>query len=246
MKVIFVIGAAHTGTTWLCLVLGASQGCMPVGELCRTFRDHRYKTDMPCVICGGTCKAWNDFKKNESINEIYKKAFQFLGVSMIVDSSKKIWIIEDCTQFEIRIVHLVRNIYDSMYHYYARGKNIKAVTKKWCKQRKAISDWLKGKKHITIDYEKAFQSKVLKRVCNYVGIEYNENMLRYWEKPIHPILGAKSAMLPVNLYHDLTSPKVLFGQQQKFYKYWNYQTQPLCLGKLIPDDIKRIIDKNAN
>ena len=210
-KIVFVVGSPHSGTTWLGLVLGAHKNAFPVGEFFRITRDyanmaaHKANFEMPCALCKGSCKFWKKVRKLQDFDKMYEYVFEYSGADIIVDSSKKVEYVDAViasSKYEVKIVFIDRNPADAIYHYFARGRGDKKRTIKWLEGHQTKLKHLEGKDLIKISYEKAFDIKELKKVGDFIGIDVDASMYKYWETPIHSIVGASSAMTPVMLYRS--------------------------------------------
>lgn len=253
-RVVFVVGGPHSGTTWLCLVLGAHKNAVAVGELYRLAKQfkrlaaHKAKTAAPCAVCRGQCKFWKGVKAREhDIGAMYNYIAEKTGAEVLIDSSKKLDYIEYVQKnvpIETQIVWINRNPADAIYHYYARGLGAEEHARKWIKGVMAKQKWLAEHDHVVIDYEKAFDISTLQRVGDYIGLDVNEAMYRYWKKPMHPILGAPSAMALVNKYQGLQ--KRWKGNNKEFLKVMGFQPQPISFGHKLPQKILRIIKEETS
>lgn len=247
-KIVFTMGPPHSGTTWLCLVLGAHPDAMAVGELYRLNKKfkrmsaHKAGVKMPCAVCGGSCRLWRKVKSMETISAQYSYLFNVSQKSFLVDSSKKTAYIDAVTKeagYDVKIIFITRKAEDAIYHYYARNLATEKKIIGWFKGRNEKLEWLKGKDHLVINYEDAFGLVALKKMGDYLGMKTNPEMFEYWRQPIHSIIGARSAMAPVNAYHKLTEVPV--GNNGEFLETFNFEVKPVSFGERLPSDLKQII-----
>lgn len=119
-KVVFIIGASHSGSTLLDLILGSHSHGFSIGEFNtfpRNLKEKGFSTSI-CGVCGDNCSFWNQsvslpiihsyFQWGASKNPIKKRLyehfgsfkgniydwlFQWSGASVLIDSSKTVgWV----------------------------------------------------------------------------------------------------------------------------------------------------------
>lgn len=253
-KVVFVLGGPHSGTTWLCLVLGAHKSAVAVGEAYRLTKKfkrlaaHKAKTEAPCAVCKGQCKFWKGVKaRGGDIGAMYNYIGEQTGAEVLIDSSKKIDYIEHVQKnipIETQIVWIAREPADAIYHYYARGLNAEEHARKWVKGVLRKKGWLAKQEHVAINYEDAFDISKLQHVGDHIGMVVDETMYRYWERPMHPIIGASSAMALVNKYQGLQ--KKWKGNNKAFLSAVGFDPQPVSFGHKLPQRVVDVIKETAD
>lgn len=117
-KVAFIMGAGHSGSTLLDLILGSHPDAFSLGEFLSIplkRKGGRYPKEI-CGICGEGCAFWGEiaslpefqsyFEWGDSTHwftarlyrhfgsflcNIYQRLFEWTGAKVLVDSSKKVW-----------------------------------------------------------------------------------------------------------------------------------------------------------
>jgi hypothetical protein len=129
MKVIFVAGLSHSGTTLLDLTLSRHRHIVGFGEIYSVLtekKDAWEKTELSCS-CGlrrTECPVWSRYtaiaaSERESVSEKYRRFFRLaadLGHNTIVDSSKQAEALQalkplrDSGEIDLRTVFLIRDV----------------------------------------------------------------------------------------------------------------------------------------
>lgn len=142
---------------------------------------------------------------------LYKFLFFLTKKNVIVDSSKNIkWIEESITalknsrEFELYLIYITRDgraVINSYYRKYPE-RTIEGITRKWIERVTKINKSYKkiGVQKKQLRYEDLSQgpAAVIKEICRFIGIEYEESMVQYWRHEHHHIggnAGTKSLIL---------------------------------------------------
>ncbi len=222
---IFILGTPFCGSTLLTNCLNSHKDLFTAGELNRMpafkqfahlrMNDPEIYTDK-CFLCNQRqqeCPVWSHSFVNEicsgGINfSIYGILAQRTGKKGIVDSSKDPgWLskMRQSSNFkpdQTFVIHVVRNPFAFAYSWKKktgmpvwkgaeiwRDINIRAIM---------TANHDISLPYLVVRYEQfAVNTETeLKRICSFLGIEFSEGMLKFWEVPIHSIGGNASAYLP--------------------------------------------------
>jgi len=197
MKIVYILGTSRTGSTMLDLIISSHPLCVSLGELC-LFEKRK------CGYCEDVCKLWVEYKKKHKKPYYYKTAFEVFGGSILVDSSKKWkWFKERVKyeNYEYKVIHLVRNGKDRLKFRNKQDRIIKPyVIQDWVNTHKKCEKLRKEYGGILVKYEEIEQE--LPRICKFVGIDYQPQMIEFWKHEHHGLLGSKTAYSMVRKYHN--------------------------------------------
>ncbi|TXT60507.1 MAG: hypothetical protein BAJALOKI2v1_100053 [Promethearchaeota archaeon] len=238
-KVLFIIGAGHSGSTLLGMILGANPKCFYSGEANKIKflgTQNGEKENRYCKICGSNCPIWSDFNLPENY-DLYEYLSLKTSKSNIIDSTKKIsWINQRVdevskTSAKIYLIYLMRDgraVVNSRIRKYPK-MNVDQLISDWIDQINKTNELFEnfsGKK-IKLRYEELATEpeRVIKSLCEFLKLSYNPKMLRYYEFEHHPLGGntgtqslvvkAQKKMIP--------NPHVELTKRNKYY----YETHPL-------------------
>lgn len=237
-KVCFIGGAGHSGSTLLGLLLGSHLEIFHAGEAIKTrfFNDsNRGIDEKTCKICGPSCPVWSRYDPNSKA-DLYEQLAGITGKSFIVDSTKNIgWLREKISYFgqidiEKYLIFLKRDgraVINSRIRKYPE-LNPTQLINDWVNQIQAtnkIYDHFDGKK-IKIHYEDlaSHPSPILKRLCAFLEIKYDHNMLNYFNYEHHPLGGnSGTQFLVARAQAEIKDPLIKLNQRNEYY----YSTHPM-------------------
>ena len=202
LKVCFIIGAPHSGSTLLGLILGSHSSAFFAGEANKVsyFNDPSFEDERKfCRICGKDCKIWNKVKPD--ITNLYLQLSELTGKPIIIDSTKNLeWIhtqlelaeeikLDSCLIFLKRDVRAVINSLARKYP----NKDIVELIDSWkthIKETRKIFTPFEGNK-IEIHYEDLTLNldNSIKKLCEFLDINYEPAMKDYYYKEHHSIGG---------------------------------------------------------
>jgi len=134
----------------------------------------------------------------------YKEAFKVFNTKILVDSSKKWkWLKEriDSESYEYKIIHLVRNGLDRLKFRKINDGHIRPyVVQTWVNTHKKCEKLRKKYGGILVKYEEIEQE--IPRICEFIGIDYQPQMIEFWKHEHHGLLGSKTAYSMVRKYHN--------------------------------------------
>lgn len=202
VKICFISGAAHSGSTLLGLILGSHSSTFFTGEANKVsyFLDPNFEPERKyCRVCGKGCKIWSKIDLDK--DNLYEQLFKLAKKPIIIDSTKNLdWINSQLEKLKnIRIETLiiflkrdVRAVINSMARKYP-NRALERLIDDWKKQiteTKALYSNFQGKKKI-IYYEDLTLNtdQIIKELCHFLEITYEPGMKEYFSKDHHPIGG---------------------------------------------------------
>jgi hypothetical protein len=238
-KICFIAGAGHSGSTLLGLILGSNLECFYAGEankikfLGTSLGDEENRF---CKICGKNCPIWTNLKFSDETN-IYEYLSAKTNKPLIIDSTKKTsWIEQRIDQMsktssKIFLIYLIRDGRAVVNSRIRKYPNMEAsqLIKDWIEQIKATNNLFEhftGDK-IKIHYERLAEEpeKIVKKLSNFLGISYNENMLRYYEFEHHPLGGnsGTQSLIAKAQKDSIKNAYVKLSDRNQYY----YENHPL-------------------
>jgi hypothetical protein len=206
MKIVYIAGLEHSGSTILDMALGCNKNIVGLGEIIQILKgsksdllNHKNYNDVYCS-CGSTinnCDFWKNAKQ-QLVNSYDDSSSSFERYSTIMNAFKAKYgnemILLDSSKnrndyldklnrnHELKIIHLVRDVRSWCYSRRSRlGISYVKLFYKWYVQNIKILQFLKKNKleYKTFGYEEIalYPEVMLKEICNFIGTEYDEAML---------------------------------------------------------------------
>ncbi|MFK8002387.1 MAG: sulfotransferase [Polyangiales bacterium] len=215
LEATWIIGAGHSGSTLLGMMLGAHSRVFYAGEAKKSVflgDPTKPKRKRECKLCGPTCKVWGEL---DGINAdaLYRRLRERTGAALIVDSTKNLtWVQARVSESRGALVFLTRDgraVVNSRLRKYPE-LSIETQVNDWLTQVSACEAFFEafeGPK-IRVAYEDLAQQPeaTLRAIAATLGIEYDDDMLRFEESEQHP-LGGNNGTQSL-LVNAATSPEV--------------------------------------
>ena len=237
LKVCFIIGAPHSGSTLLGLILGSHSSAFFAGEANKVsfFNDPTFEDERKyCRLCGKACKIWNHVKLSDT--NLYLQLHKLTKKSIIIDSTKNLeWIhkqlkLADDSKLETCVIFLkrdVRAVINSMVRKYP-NKTIEELIASWNKhirETKKLFTSFKGNK-IEIYYEDLTLNldSNIENLCKFLNIRYEPEMKSYYYIEHHSIggnIGTHYLLLKARSYDE----EWLLTERNEYY----YREHPLMI-----------------
>ena len=195
--VVNIVSTSYAGSTWLNLLLGSHSQAFSVGEL-KSFRKHQR---VACILDGEKCAFWRQFNP-DSEDGPYVQLHNLTGRRfLIVNNSPRYLPGGSHPMIESKIIHLLRD-----------GRAVSAsMLRKGDERsyRKAVAKWLRNVRRnerliarvrpgdvITQGYEKlaADTPGQVRRLCDFLGIDFEPSMLEYWNVDHHYLGGNRGTL----------------------------------------------------
>lgn len=183
-KLIYILGASHTGTTALGLILANDQYSFALGEVYDIFM--RRKSPAPATI---------DWQEAYPGNELEFFKYLLNRYEAITDSSKVIpWVQKMskqlCSECDIKYVITYKHPLYAYHSFWLRGYNFDQFERMYNSYYKKASKAFDNL--IWINWEDFLHNpqSATKYLCNEVGIEYHSKRHEFWTAPYNHFKGA--------------------------------------------------------
>lgn len=208
-KIIYIAGLGHSGSTILDMSLGCNNKITGLGEIMAFIREkdksHHLKSLCSCGVRGYDCEFWSKAEnliKNASdeteaylilVNYFFEK---YGNDKILVDSSKNSYpYLKTLNEkFDLKIIFLTRDYRSWAFsRSLSTGKNIGYLILRWFAENKKLEKSLKSKGigFMRVGYEEfsLYPEIILKKICDYTGVEFSKDMLNPAKTQSHIIAG---------------------------------------------------------
>jgi len=210
-SLLFVIGVPQCGSTLLGRLLDSHSQAVCVGEMLRTNR--ALENAMPCG-CGKLveeCDFWrgylgwmaeaNNYDYRKFTSELYRRIAKHAGKELIVDLSKsRVWrLTRWWRNDDVGYIFLARDTRGVMGSAARRGRDLGTQLRRHRKWMNRYSRYIKRKKEngLLVRYEDFCRQpeSELRRICTFVGLDFEAAMLEPAAKQHHFIHSSMSPYL---------------------------------------------------
>ena len=211
----WIIGAGHSGSTLLGMMLGAHARTFYAGEAKKSVflgDATKPKRKRECKLCGPSCKVWGALDGIEP-GDLYARLRERTGAPLIVDSTKSLkWVQARVSGENGALVFLTRDgraVVNSRLRKYP-ALSVESQVQDWLAQVSACEAFFEsfaGPK-IRVAYEDLARAPeaALRAIAVTLGIEYDEAMLHFERSEQHP-LGGNNGTQSL-LVHAASAPEV--------------------------------------
>ncbi len=195
---IHVSGPSYSGTTMLDLMLGNADDAFSCGEVYswyRPCRDYHARLDCPCGQ--DPCPAWTAALAPRE-DRFHVEAFDRLGKSLIVDSSKNLpWMIDadhwlkKAGARDVRVFHLLvwKDPISHAYSHWKRGTSLKDARHRFVRYYQRYFSLKRPFVGISHARFSADPAGMLARLCGLVGLDYTPGREQFWTRTHHNLYG---------------------------------------------------------
>lgn len=215
MKIVYICGLGHSGSTILDMALGAHPCIVGLGEVNQVLKAEKADfqsqefTDILCS-CGHNmqgCLFWSKVRDNilqsepTSLTSKYEDLLAIFSSTfgkdkILVDSSKDLppYLLDLNKNHDLKIVFLVRDFRSWSYSIHKKkNKKIFTLPLRWRRKNNKLLSFLKKNDldYFMLGYEEfaLYPDIMLEYLCRYIGVEFNECMLRPAGSASHVIRG---------------------------------------------------------
>lgn len=233
--VCFIIGTGHSGSTLLGLLLGSHSRCFYGGEIKKiTARSSPSASAKGlCRICGTDCPIWGAVGGDEQ--PIYPALAAHTGAAVVIDSAKNTdWIRQQIellrpTAFQPALLYLRRDgraVINSRIRKYP-DEPVAELIQDWMTQvelTNALYEQFDGPK-LALRYEQLSLDPAgeLGRICELLGLAFEERMLRYYEHAHHTLAGNTGTHYLLAKAQNIDTPRIQLSDRNAYY----YAEHPL-------------------
>lgn len=193
---IFVCGAARSGTTMLDLMLGNSHEAFSCGEMFCYFRPWRAHHFEPVCSCGESpCKVWAKIGECTE-DQFHARVFERLDVRFVVDSSKDLrWVLDgnvwaQDASIPVANVLIWKTPKSLAYSHWKRGRPVGAFRRHFLNY---YERFLRLRlPFISVAFEELVSdpARVLEALADNLGMTYEPGLEQFWEKQHHHYFGS--------------------------------------------------------
>ncbi len=226
IKVVYIMGTGHCGSTLLDLILGSHSKAMSFAELHTISQivNGKDRTSHFCRTCIDECRFWNRtvdwnilgllYNKKNMLRKFLSKSLRscvspyvffhyWTGKDVLIDSSKNPdWLLSQLPilkigpKVDVTLIYILRDgraVVNSYFRKYPQ-RGIKEIIQNWKRQVLKMNSFYEkfdyGKK-MKIRYEDLATTprKMVREICDLIEVQFEPNMLNYWEQEHHPISG---------------------------------------------------------
>ncbi len=232
-KICFICGVGHSGSTLLGLILGSHSDCFYCGEAAKSRFLHNPNKPIKkrvCKICGFDCPVWGDLNLTDSL-DLYEQVSSKTEKPIAIDSTKNLeWLEEQLTaiapttaqSFLIFLQRDGRAVLNSRARKYP-DKDINELIESWRTQIQLTKELFQNfdRKKIKIRYEElATQPETVTRnLCDFLEIDYQPEMLHYYQQEHHPLGGNNGTQFLVTKAQrkKIKQPIVSLSEKNRYY-----------------------------
>ena len=194
ITVVYIVSCPFAGSTWLNMILGSHSRAFGVGEMDKFDRDFG---KVLCRVHGAGCPFWSRFDPSLP-EDRYAQAARLSGKAFIVNNNKAVESLGDHTDPPVRGKYL-------FLHRDGRAITASRMRKKKGVSVRRASRWWTQVFHEKYDaflrfpaadrfevyYEALLENteREVRRICGFLGWEFEPAMLEYWNFEHHLIAG---------------------------------------------------------
>jgi hypothetical protein len=198
VKVVVVMSISFTGTTWLNAIIGSHEQCFLLGPAERVWQARKTGLADACLIHDKDCPFWPGFFKHYDTNKnFFIQLAEQSGKPIIVTNNpvkKGAGTELKHPDIEVQYIQLIRDPRAIWASYMRKNPEADPLD--------SLVNWLypavrkfkfneDNPDHLSLRYEDVLddQLKVLQRVGKFIGLDYDERSLRFWEWNHHITSG---------------------------------------------------------
>jgi Sulfotransferase family len=224
--VVNIISTSYAGSTWLNLLLGAHRDAFSVGEL-----DQIDGGDGPvCKLHGPECPFWSRVQPADGVNPYLKISQLADKPYLVVNNTKRYLPQQEHPSVRSRFIWLVRDgravVASSLRKY--PHLSIWRACRSWVRamrQTRRLFQRQPAEHRLCLNYEHVTSDKrgQLQRVCQFLGLPFDDRMLRFWEEDHHFVGGNPGPLLAVADAQDTgplhRQPRPGYSDDTAFYDH---------------------------
>jgi hypothetical protein len=235
---VFMVGAGHSGSTLLGLMLGAHPAVFYAGEAKKSafLGDERKPLKKRvCKLCGPSCQIWGDLTPSDfAASDLYEVLSERTARPVVVDSTKATdWIGHGVAAVrarggDVRLIFLQRDgraVVSSRLRKYPETSAAEHA-RDWRTQMeasRAFADAFAGSV-IEVRYEALATEpeRELRRVASFLDLEFDTAMLTPWTTEQHPLGGNSGTQWLMARAQQSDGSVLTLGDKTRDY----YETHP--------------------
>lgn len=218
-----IASPGHSGQTWLSLLIGSHSRALSLGEI--DVIDGRTSLENVCMLCGAGCTFWSAFNRVWSPGEnIFLQLAAFSGRTILSISSIdrfRRYIVEE--RMRLKVIRLLRDgraVTASYLRKYPE-RPYEDIVRQWVLSSQVNDSWVSGypeENRMVMRYEDLLEDPAgwMKRVCDFLTIGFEREMLEYWRVKHHIVDGNRGTLSFVQRHFGIGSEPVV---DKRFYEH---------------------------
>ena len=216
-----IASPGHSGQTWLSLLIGSHSRALSLGEI--DVIDGCSNLENVCMLCGAGCPFWSEFNRIWSPEKnIFFQLAAFSGKQILsisrIDKYRK-YIVPD--KMRLKVIRLLRDgraVTASYLRKYPE-RTYEDIVKQWVASSQQNDNWVSKcppENKMVMRYEDLLEnpSAWVGRVCDFLEIDFEEEMLDYWKVKHHIVDGNRGTLSFVQRHFGKGSEPV----DKRFYE----------------------------
>ena len=169
----------------------------------------------------------------------YNFLFKWSGKNILIDSSKQpVWFAQQLepaytwNHMEAYLIYMCRDgraVVNSYFRKYPE-RGIKKITENWMRQVSMMNEYYEHypeHRKMQVHYERLASNpeQIVTTICNFLGIQYEPDMLRYWMHDHHHVFGNGGTRSLIYKYRKQFQPasNALLKRIEKSKKYYSFK-----------------------
>jgi hypothetical protein len=195
-NIVFVLGAAHSGTTMLDLMLGNHEATFSTGEVVAWYWPYRKHHFDPQCGCGQpNCEIWEQLKAAPK-EELHSAVLNLPGIGHVVDSSKDLAWMLDAAEYaqsggrQIHNVVIWKEPIELAYSHWKRESPLTSFRYEFLTYHERLLDL--GLPFVAVRFNQLVSapSATLQKICALTGLPVRERQEEFWNKQHHQLFGS--------------------------------------------------------
>lgn len=224
ITLVLIASPGHSGQTWLSLLVGSHSSALSLGEI--DWIEDCSNLENACMLCGPGCAFWGEFNRMWSPEKnIFLQLAAFSGKQILsisrIDKYLK-YIVQE--RMRIKVLRLLRDGRAVTASYLRKypSRTYEDIVKQWVVSSQQSDKWISEyppENRMVIKYEDLMEdtSTWLKKICSFLEIDYEQEMLDYWKVKHHIVDGNRGTLSFVQRHFGIGSEPVdkCFYENQK-------------------------------
>lgn len=221
---VLIASPGHSGQTWLSLLVGSHSRALSLGEI--DVIENCSNLENACMLCGPGCAFWGAFNRMWSPEKnIFLQLAAFSGKQILsisrIDKYRKYIVPE---RMRIKVLRLLRDGRAVTASYLRKypSRTYEDIVKQWVASSLQNDSWVAeypSSDQLVMKYEDLLEDTVgwMKNVCDFLEIDYEQEMLDYWKVKHHIVDGNRGTLSFVQRHFGKGSEPVdrLFYENQQ-------------------------------
>jgi hypothetical protein len=207
--VVNVVSTSFSGSTWVNLLLGSHSQAFSAGEMKQLLKI----PPADCTLHGKKCSLWTRFKFPSKENP-FRQLSRLTGKRvLVVNNSRKFLPMQQEPGIRSRFVHLVRDGRAVVASFLRKSPDMSvwSTARLWNHDLRRNHRLIRRqpRKHVTtLLYENIHQNTEpeLRRLCGFIGIDYEPSMLQFWTGDRHYLGGNRGTLYSILRKTDAAAP----------------------------------------